>query len=166
MTLLLISSETKMKQLIWETVSSNHQAYYNSTTVLNRGIFFFLLYVFSQSGEIHRQASARETTSKVLWQSSFSPSVRPLYIEFLNEDHNLMLPVHWSLQSVIIVVVVNIKEKKKTTTRRSACMWKGLVFAPLTTTAIKESSVYTVTSYDAEVVSPLPKPQPQLKKHP
>lgn len=45
-------------------------------------------------------------------------------------------------------------------------MWKGLMFAPLTTTAIKESSVYTVTSYDAEVVSPLPKPQPQLKKYP
>lgn len=44
----------------------------------------------------------------------------------------------------------------------------GLVLAPFTTTARekkKNSSVHIVTtSYTAEVVSLLPKPQPQLKK--
>jgi len=43
---------------------------------------------------------------------------------------------------------------------------EGLVFAPFTTTAKKSSVHMTTTSYAAEVVSPLPKPQPQLKNTP
>lgn len=42
----------------------------------------------------------------------------------------------------------------------------GLVFAPFTTTAKKSSVHIVTTSYAAEVVSPLPKPQPQLKNTP
>ena len=42
----------------------------------------------------------------------------------------------------------------------------GLVFAPFTTTAKKSSVHMVTTSYAAEVVSPLPKPQPQLKNTP
>lgn len=42
----------------------------------------------------------------------------------------------------------------------------GLVFAPFTTTAKKNSVHMVTTSYAAEVVSPLPKPQTQLKNTP
>lgn len=141
----------------------------------------------SQSGEIQRQAAARETTSNVLfrWHSSFSLSVRPLCIETLNEDHKLSLLVHRSLQSVI-----SMKGKTKQSFKflnesepdgRLVCGegWCLPRSPPQRgrererdrkrkserEREEKKCSVHITNSDAAEVASsPLPKPQPQLKK--
>lgn len=59
--------------------------------------------------------------------TAVSPSVRPLYIEILTEDHNLSLLVHRSLQNVINMKEEGKKTKKTTTTKLQVSKLKSVM---------------------------------------